>query len=102
MPALAATSLAFAGRHAEAAKWFERASAAAADKDRETRRYIRELTARARLLAGDEPGAMAALEKLLQDGYRTTPGRLSIHPEFARLRGNLRFDRLVRPYRAPS
>src|SRR5690606_10035171 len=102
MPALAAMSLAFEGRHAEAAKWFERASADAAGAERGVRRYIHELTARARLLADDEPGAMAALEKFLQDGRRTEPGRLSIHPEFARLRGNPRFDQLARPDRAPS
>ena len=102
MLALAGMSHAFLGNHAEALRWFGRSAEDAADKDRGSRIYVHELTARARLLAGDEPGAIAALEKLVRETYRSVPGRLSIHPEFARLRGNPRFDRIITPYRSPS
>ena len=102
VPALAAISHAFDGRPDEAGRWFERAAAEVVGKDRGSRAYIHELRARARMLAGDQPGAIESLEKLVQELDRVTPGRIGIHPEFAPLRGNPRFDRIATPYKAPS
>jgi tetratricopeptide (TPR) repeat protein len=102
MPALAGAAHAFAGRHDEARRWLERAGRDAATKDRGSRQYVHELTARTRLLVGDEAGAITSLEKLAELGGRPVGGILSLHPEFARLRGNPRFDRIAKPYKAPG
>ena len=101
MPALAGMAHAFLGHHAQARRWLDQAGAEAVGTDRDTRGYLHELDARARLLAGDEAGAIAALEKFAQELSRTGPGRMALNPEFARLRGNPRFDRIAVPYRQP-
>jgi hypothetical protein len=102
MPALAGVAHGFGGRHDEAARWLEQAVKDAATKDRGSYGYAYELTARTRLLVGDEAGAIAALEKYAELGGRPVGGILSLHPEYARLRGNPRFDRIARPFRAPN
>ena len=101
MPALAGIAHAFQGRHEDARRWLERAAAVAVGKDRTTSSYVHEIGARARLLAGDEAGAIAELEKFVAAVGRVGPGRIATHPEFARLRGNPRFDLIAVPYRAP-
>jgi tetratricopeptide (TPR) repeat protein len=101
MPALAGMAHAYLGHHDQARRWLDQAGAEAAGNDRDTRGYLHELDARARLLAGDEAGAIASLEKFALEASRTGPGRIALNPEFARLRGNPRFDRIAVPYRAP-
>ena len=102
LPALAGMAHAFQGRHEDARRWLERAAAVAVGKDRASSSYVHELGARARLLAGDEAGAIAELEKFVVAIGRVGPGRISIHPEFARLRGDPRFDRIAVPWRTPA
>ena len=101
VPTLAGLAHALMGHHDEARRWLDRGAAESAGQNRVSRSYVLEVTARARMLSGDEAGAIDALEKLVQVGVREMPGRLSIHPEFARLRGNPRFDRITVPWQAP-
>ena len=47
-------------------------------------------------LLGGEPGkALDQLEPLLRKPYYLSPGWLRIDPEFASLKGNPRFERLI-------
>ena len=50
----------------------------------------------------DEDGAVAALEKSLEAYGPSARGRMRVHPEFTRLHGNPRFDRITAPYRKPA
>ena len=102
VPALAGFAYALQGRHDEARRWLERGVEKGAGGTPENRAYLLELTARARLLANDTEGAVAALEQYVATIGPSGPGRVRVHPEYARLRGNPRFERITAPPRRPS
>ena len=96
LPALIGLAMALQGRHADARRWAARAeSAMPADADAETRAYNLELAARASMLAGDHDAALASLEKWVQLMGPRGRGRARLHPEYALLHGNPRFERLA-------
>ena len=102
LPALAGFAYALQGRHDEARRWLERGVEMGAGGTIETRAYLLEVTARARLLANDTDGALAALEQYVAVLGPSGHGRVRAHPEYARLRGNPRFERVIAPPRRPS
>jgi tetratricopeptide (TPR) repeat protein len=102
VPALAGFAFALQGRHDEARGWIDRGAEKGAGGAAETRAYFLELTARARLLANDTEGALDALEQYVATIGPSGHGRVRAHPEYARLRGNPRFERIAAPYRAPG
>jgi serine/threonine protein kinase/tetratricopeptide (TPR) repeat protein len=57
--------------------------------------YIQHQLARIYILVGEQEKALDQLEPLLQIPYYLSPGWLRIDPNFAPLRGNPRFERLV-------
>ncbi|HEX6644313.1 MAG TPA: protein kinase [Gemmatimonadales bacterium] len=101
VPALAGFAFALQGRHDDARRWLERAMSKGTEGTPESRAYLFELTARARLFANDPEGALAALEQYVTIIGPSGHGRVRAHPEYAPLRGNPRFERITRPYRAP-
>jgi serine/threonine-protein kinase len=89
-------SLALAGRYAEAIREGERAvTLTPTSRDALTGAYAQHQLARIYLLAGDTERALDRLEPLLKVPYWISPGWLRIDPNFAPLRGNPRFERLV-------
>jgi serine/threonine-protein kinase len=101
VPALAGFAYALQGRHDEARRWIERGVENGAGGPPDIRAYLLELTARARLLANDTEGALSALEQYVATIGPSGHGRVRVHPEYARLRGNPRFERITAPYRRP-
>jgi tetratricopeptide (TPR) repeat protein len=95
--ALQALALAYFGREQEAVEGglqaVKAAGLAAAPAWQLT--YIEFLLARVYLLMGQPEGALDQLEHLLKTPSMITPGWLKIDPNFAPLRGNPRFERLV-------
>ena len=69
--------------------------------DPETKSYIYELLARVSMLSGDREAALRALEQSCAL-WPTVPGRIRIHPEFAPLRSDPRFQRFTSPPRPAS
>ena len=59
--------------------------------------YIQHQLARIYALTGEPDKAINVLESLLKVPYYLSPGWLRIDPEFAMLKGNARFERLVAP-----
>jgi tetratricopeptide (TPR) repeat protein len=57
--------------------------------------YYQHLLARIYLLGGEPGKALDQLEPLLKKPYYLSPGWLRIDPEFASLKGNPRFERLI-------
>jgi hypothetical protein len=57
--------------------------------------YLQHQLARIYLLVGEPEKALDHLEPLLKIPYVLSPGWLKVDPNFAPLRGNPRFERLV-------
>jgi tetratricopeptide (TPR) repeat protein len=93
---LRALALAYAGRTAEAIRESERWLVGPAVSDGFTGPYYRHLLTRIYLLAGEPDRALDQLESLLKIPYYLSPGWLTVDPTFAPLRGNPRFERLVK------
>jgi tetratricopeptide (TPR) repeat protein len=89
-------ALAYLGRKAEAVREGERGVALSpVPKDAYGGPYIQHLLARIYLVVGEPEKALDQVEPLLKMPYFLSPGWLRIDPNFARLRGNPRFERLV-------
>ena len=100
MMALQALALAYFGQHQEAAKRGVEAVQAANLRAAPPWQlsYVEFLLARVYVLAGQTEGALEQLEQLeqlLKTPSMITRGWLRIDPNFAPLRGNPRFERLV-------
>jgi tetratricopeptide (TPR) repeat protein len=92
-----AVALTYLGRRAEAVLEGERSVAAwPISKDAHIGAYFQHLLARIYILAGEPDKALDRLEPLLKMPYWLSPGFLSIDPTFDPLRGNPRFERLVK------
>src|SRR5690606_7285625 len=85
VPALVGLCLAYLGRHDEARRWLDRAATKSTREDLPSRMYVHEVTARAMVLAGDEAGALAALERYAEAFGPSSHGRIRVHPEYAPL-----------------
>ncbi|MFL5494279.1 MAG: TPR end-of-group domain-containing protein, partial [Gemmatimonadales bacterium] len=59
--------------------------------------YLQHQLARIYVLVGEPEKAIDQLESLLKMPYFLSPGWLRIDPNFAPLRGNPRFEKLVAP-----
>jgi hypothetical protein len=64
-------------------------------KDAYTGSYLQHQLARIYVLVGEHDRALDQLESLLRMPYYLSAGWLRIDPNFAPLRGNARFERLV-------
>jgi serine/threonine-protein kinase len=90
-------ALAFLGREAEAAAQGDRAGALLPiARDALFGPQIQHKRVRIHLLNGEHEKALTLLEPLLTVPYWLTPAWLRVDPTFAPLRGNARFERLVR------
>ena len=91
-----ALALAFLGRKSEAEAEGERATALLpASRDNYIGSYIQHQLARVYTLTGNPEKAMDELEPLLKSNYYLSPAWLRIDPNFAPLKGNPRFERLI-------
>jgi serine/threonine-protein kinase len=89
-------ALAYLGRRTEAVREGQRAVALLPTaKDAQIGPYIQHQLVRIYLLVGEPEKALDQLEPLLKMPYYLSPGWLRIDPNFAPLRGNPRFQRLV-------
>jgi serine/threonine-protein kinase len=90
-------ALAYLGRKAEAIAEGERGLALQPiSRDAYSGAYNQHQLVRVYLLVGEPEKALDRLEPLLKVPYYLSPGWLKIDPTFAPLRGNPRFERLVR------
>jgi len=95
--ALLGVALAYMGRKADAIAEGERGVALLpVSKDAFGGAYNLHQLARIYLLVGEPEKALDQLERLLKVPYYVSPGWLKIDPAFAPLKGNPRFERLVR------
>ena len=95
-------ALAYLGRKAEAMKEGERAVALVpASRDGYIGPYLQHQLARTYVLVGEPEKAIDQLEALLKMPYFLSPGWLRIDPNFAPLKGNPRFEKLVAPQATP-
>jgi hypothetical protein len=93
---LQALALAYAGHTLQAVSKGEAALSAATNAPAWQRNYIRYLLARVHLIAGQSDQALDRLEQLVESrSGKVSPGFLRINGDFALLRGNPRFERLV-------
>jgi tetratricopeptide (TPR) repeat protein len=89
-------ALAYLGRKAEAIQEGERSIAITPIiKNALTGAYVQHQLVRIYLLVGEREKALDQLEPLLRIPYHLSTGWLRIDPNFAPLRGNPRFDRLL-------
>jgi len=89
-------TLAVLGKRAEAIAALERADRLSpVEKDQITGAYIRHQVIRVYLVLGENEKALDLLERLIGIPYFLTPQYIAIDPNFAPLRGNPRFERLV-------
>ncbi len=89
-------ALAYLGQKEQAIKAGERAVALdPASRDGLAGAYIQHQLARIYIVAGEPGKALDQLEPLLKIPYFLSPGWLRIDPNFAPLKGNPRFERLV-------
>jgi serine/threonine-protein kinase len=94
---LLGTALAYLGRKQEAIREGERAvSLLPVTKDANRGAYVQHQLARIYLLVDEPERALDQLEPLLERTYYLSPAWLMIDPTFAPLKGNARFERLVR------
>ena len=89
-------ALAYLGRKAEAIAEGQRGvSLLPISRDAYSGTYYQHQLVRIYLLVGEPEKALDQLEPLLKMPYYLSPGWLKIDPDFAPLRGNPRFERLV-------
>ncbi len=89
-------ALAYLGRKAEAIAEGERGTALVPiSRDSYEGCYLRHQLLRIYLLVGESDKALDQLESLLKIPYYLSPAWLGIDPNFAPLKGNPRFERLV-------
>jgi eukaryotic-like serine/threonine-protein kinase len=89
--------LAYLGRKADAVREGERGAALLPiQRDAFVGTYLQHQLARIYLMVGEQEKALGLLESLLRIPYYLSPGWLEIDPTFQPLRGNPRFERLVR------
>jgi serine/threonine-protein kinase len=94
--ALYGVTLAYLDRRAEAVREAQLSvRLSPASRDAYIGPYIQHQLVRTYLLVGEHEKALDQLEPLLRIPYYLTPGWLRIDPEFAPLRGNQRFERLI-------
>jgi serine/threonine-protein kinase len=93
---LAGLALAFSGRRAEGIALAKQGVALMPiERDQINGTYFRHLLARVYVVAGQPDKAVDLLEQLLKLPYDLTPAWLRIDPNFAPLRGQARFERLI-------
>lgn len=96
--AILGLALAYLGEKAQAVQEGERAAQLwPVSSDAYFGPYIDHQLARIYALTGESDKAINVLESLLKMPYYLSPGWLRIDPEFAMLKGNPRFDRLIAP-----
>jgi hypothetical protein len=89
-------ALAYAGRHAEAIAEGERGVALApTSQNANLGPYMEHQLARIYLVAGQPERAMDHLEAVLRVPYSLSRGWLRVDPNWASLKGNPRFEKLV-------
>ncbi len=94
---LLGVTLAYLGRRADALREGEYGvSLLPVSKDGQSGPYMQHQLARIYILLGEPEKALDQLEPLLKIPYYLSPGWLRIDPTFAPLRGNPRFEKLVR------
>ena len=97
LPALHGIALALAGHYPDAITSAERGVAMARKlADRTTVAYDQDLLARIYILSGDQQKALDIIEPLLSAYYSLSPGWMAIDPAFIPLKGNPRFERLIK------
>jgi hypothetical protein len=88
--------LALAGNYAPAIKEGEKGvRLLPIETDADMGAYLLHQLIRIYMLAGDHDSALEQLETLVAQPYVLSPGRLRIDPDFRRLRGDPRFQRLI-------
>ncbi len=93
----AALAKAYLGRKSEALKDAEAALALAPYTEQTvSNTYFRRVISRAYVVMGEQEKALDLIEELLQRPGELSPGWLRLDPEYAPLKGNPRFEKLIR------